>query len=119
MRCSKQPPEQTYRYPQKQEDHREGASGAARARSETSSAPPSSKVARTRLPIPPVKTVELALSVAVTPCVRPATPPPAMMAAVHFTIGGKSVMTAADTIVPATNAAGVARASSKLSIPGM
>src|SRR5262245_24116186 len=24
MRCSKQPPEQTYRYPQKQEDHREG-----------------------------------------------------------------------------------------------
>jgi hypothetical protein len=42
-----------------------------------------------------------------------------MTAAVHFTIGGRSVMTAADTIVPATNAAGVAKASSKLSTPGM
>jgi hypothetical protein len=27
MRRSKQPPEQTYRYPQKQDDHREGCQG--------------------------------------------------------------------------------------------
>ena len=39
--------------------------------------------------------------------VSPAAPPPAMMAVVHFTIGGRSVITAADTTVPATNAAGV------------
>ena len=41
-----------------------------------------------------------------------------MMTAVHFTIGGRPVMTAADTTVPATNAAGVASASSRLSTPG-
>ena len=35
-------------------------------------------------------------------------PPPAITAAVYFTIGGTSVMTAADTIVPAMNTAGVA-----------
>jgi hypothetical protein len=43
--------------------------------------------------------------------VIPATPPPAITAVVHFTIGGRSVITAADTTVPATNAAGVANAS--------
>jgi hypothetical protein len=32
-----------------------------------------------------------------------------MKAAVHFTIGGTSVITAADTIVSATSAAGLAR----------
>ena len=53
---------------------------------------------------------------AVTPCVRPAMPPPAITAAVHFTIGGTSVITAADTTVPATKAAGVAKVSSRLSI---
>jgi hypothetical protein len=41
-----------------------------------------------------------------------------MTAAVHFTIGGTSVVTAADTIVPATSAAGVANVSSKLSTAG-
>jgi hypothetical protein len=46
-------------------------------------------------------------------------PPPAITAAVHFTIGGTSVITAADTTVPATNAAGVAKESSRLSITGM
>jgi len=94
-------------------------SGAASARSEISEALPSSAVATAEFPTPPVKTVDFALSIAVKPCVMPATPPPAIMAAVHFTIGGKSVMTAADTIVPATTAPGVATASSKLSTPGM
>src|SRR5262249_24523911 len=66
-----------------------------------------------RLPRPPVKTVDLllALSIAVTAWVRPATPPPAITAAVHFTIGGRSVITAADTTVPAMRAAGVAQLS--------
>src|SRR6516164_6387729 len=93
--------------------------GAARARNETSDAPTSSAVAMNRLPIPPVQMVEFALSVAVTPCVMPAMPPPAITAAVHFTMGGTSVMTAAETTVPATNAAGVAKVSSRLSTPGM
>src|SRR5262249_10924524 len=95
------------------------AAGTAKARKDIRSAPPSSAVAMTELPRPPVKTVELALSTAVTPCVRPAMPPPAITAAVHLTIGGTSVMTAADTIVPATSAAGVAKLSSRLSTPGM
>ena len=60
----------------------------------------------TGLPTPAVSTVDFALSKAVTPCVSPATPPPAMIAVVHFSIGGKSVITAADTRVPATTAAG-------------
>src|SRR5262245_52236285 len=94
------------------------ASGAARVRSENRSAPPSSAVAMTELPRPPVKMVDLALSIAVTPCVRPAMPPPAITAAVHFTIAGRSVITAADTTVPATSAAGVAKLSSRLSTPG-
>ena len=78
-----------------------------------------SAVATAELPRPPVKTVDFARSIAVNPCVMPATPPPAIMAAVHFTIGGRSVMTAADTIVPATTAPGVATVSSRLSTPGM
>jgi hypothetical protein len=71
------------------------------------------------LPRPPVKTVECALRIPVIPCVRPAMPPPAITAAVHFTIGGASIMTAADTTVPATKAAGVAKVSSRLSTTGM
>ena len=94
------------------------ASGAAKASSDNRTEPPSSPVAMTGLPKPPVKTVDFALSIAVTPCVKLAVPPPAMTAAIHFAIGGRSVMTAADTIVPATNAAGVATASSRLSTPG-
>ena len=95
------------------------AAGAARARNETSNVPTSSAVAIMKLPRPAVQRVEFALSVAVTPCVMPAMPPPAITAAVHFTMGGTSVITAADTTVPATNAAGVARVSSRLSTPGM
>jgi hypothetical protein len=94
-------------------------SGAASARSETRSEPPSSAVAMTGLPTPPVSTVDFALSKAVTPYVSPATPPPAMIAVVHFSIGGRSVITAAETSVPATTAAGVAKVSSRLSTPGM
>ena len=56
---------------------------------------------------------------AVTPCVTPAMPPPAMIAVVHFSIGETSAITAADTMVPATKAAGVASVSSRLSTPGM
>ena len=92
------------------------AAGATSARKDIRSAAPSSAVEMTGFPRPPVKTVEWALSIPVNPCVRPAIPPPAITAAVHFTIGGTSVMTAADTIVPAINAAGVAKVSSKLSI---
>ena len=66
--------------------------GAASASSDTSSEPPSSAVAMTGLPTPPVNTVDFALSSAVTPCVAPAMPPPAMIAVVHFSIGGRSVM---------------------------
>jgi hypothetical protein len=42
-----------------------------------------------------------------------------MTAVVHFTRGGTSVITAADTTVPAMSAAGVAIVSSRLSTPGM
>ena len=41
-------------------------------------------------------------------------PPPAMIAVVHFSIGGGRSVTAADTIVPATKAAGVASVSSMI-----
>jgi hypothetical protein len=95
------------------------ATGAASARKDIRTAPPSSAVAMTGLPRPPVKTVECALRIPVIPCVRPAMPPPAITAAVHFTIGGASIMTAADTTVPATKAAGVAKVSSRLSTTGM
>jgi hypothetical protein len=64
-------------------------------------------------------TVEWARRIPVNPWVSPATPPPAITAAVHFTIGGASIMTAAETIVPATKAAGVAKVSSRLSTTGM
>src|SRR5262249_46928265 len=93
------------------------ASGAVRASSDNRTEPPSSPVAITGFPKPPVKIDDFALSTVVMPCVRLAVPPPAMTAAIHFTIGGTSVMTAAHRIVPATNAAGVAKASSRLSTP--
>jgi hypothetical protein len=73
----------------------------------------------TKFPRPPVKTVECALTTPVNPRVNPATPPPAITAAVHFTVGGTSIITAADTIVPATKAAGIANVSSRLSTTGM
>jgi hypothetical protein len=73
----------------------------------------------TKFPRPPVKTVECALKTPVNPRVNPATPPPAITAAVHFTIGGMSVITAADRMVPATNAAGADTTSSRLSTNGM
>ena len=76
------------------------ASGAASAKKDMSAAPPSSAVEMTKFPSPPVKTVECALRTPVNPLVNPATPPPAITAAVHFTIGGMSVMTAADRIGP-------------------
>jgi hypothetical protein len=94
------------------------AAGAANARKDITNAPTSSAVAMMGFPRPPVKTVECALRIPVNPCVRPAIPPPATTAAVHFSIGGTSIMTAADTIVPAINAAGVAKVSSRLSITG-
>jgi hypothetical protein len=49
----------------------------------------------------------------------PAAPPPATMAAVHFIIGGRSAMVAADRMAPAITATGAAMTSSKLSTPGM
>jgi hypothetical protein len=95
------------------------ASGAASAKKDMRAAPPSSAVEMTKFPSPPVKTVECTLRTPLNPLVNPATPPPAITAAVHFTIGGMSVMTAADRIVPAMNAAGAETTSSRLSMTGM
>jgi hypothetical protein len=94
-------------------------SGAASAKKDMRAAPPSSAVETTKFPSPPVKTVECALRTPVNPRVNPATPPPAITAAVHFTIGGMSVMTAADRMVPAMNAVGADTTSSRLSTNGM
>ena len=82
------------------------ATGAASAKKGIRTAPPSSAVEITKFPKPPVKPVECALRTPIDPRVNPATPPPAITAAVHFTIGGMSVITAADRMVPAMNAAG-------------
>ncbi len=81
-------------------------------------APTNSIVEMTGLPNPAVNTVEWALVKAVAPCVMAAAPPPAMMARVHFSIGGTSVMTAAEIAIPATMALGVAKVSNRLSMPG-
>src|SRR5262245_29216741 len=108
MRALPQPPQQADRQPQQQDDQRECRKRRRQSQQRNQQC---TAVEITGLPTPPVKTVDFALSMAVTPCVRPATPPPATMAAVHLTIGGRSVMTAADTTVPATNAAGVAKTS--------
>ena len=74
-------------------------------------APPSSIVARMGFPNPAVVAVEAVLARTVEPWMRPATPPPAMMAKVHFNIGSIFEIIEAVITVPATIAAGVAMVS--------
>jgi hypothetical protein len=50
--------------------------------------------------------------------VRPAMPPPPMIATGQSTLGGRSVMTAALAMTPARSAAGPAMKSSAWSTPG-
>ena len=119
MRCSKQPPEQTYRYPQKQEDHREGCERRGEGEKRNEQRTTEFQGCEDQIADPAREDGGIGPERCGEALREAGDAAPAMMAAVHFTIGGKSVMTAADTIVPATNAAGVARASSKLSIPGM
>ncbi len=67
---------------------------------------------------PPSSTVDLARTAEVTPCTMPAVPPPATMAAIHFIIGGRSAIVAADRMTPAIIATGAAMTSSRLSDTG-
>ena len=54
------------------------------------------------------KIPEFARTKVVVPCMRAAAPPPAMIASVHFNSGERSVITAAETPMPAAIAVGVA-----------
>lgn len=78
-----------------------------------------SAVATTELPKPAVDTEEAALIETVPVCIRPATPPPAIIARDHLRNGEISVITDADTIIPAITASGDAIVSSVLSIKGI
>ena len=77
-------------------------------------APTVSTVATTGLASPAVMTPDLARSSAVLPLVRPATPPPAMIASGHITAGGMSAITEALATTPAPTAAGPATTSSSV-----
>lgn len=68
---------------------------------------------------PPVVPVDKALVATVPICIVPEEPPPAMVARVHFRAGSTSPITAADIIVPAITAEGVAMVSSRLSSHGI
>ena len=70
--------------------------------------PTSSRVETTGFPAPPVDNEDCVRSATVVPCTNPAMPPPAISASVHFKNGEISVITDADTMVPAAIAAGVA-----------
>lgn len=85
--------------------------GMMMANSATKADPANSAVAIRGFPSPPVKIDDFALSAVVVPCIMPAIPPPAMIATIHFTDGGKSVITDAVAIVPATIETGEAMAS--------
>jgi len=78
-----------------------------------------SAVAKSGFPKPPVKIDDFALSAIVDPCIMPAIPPPAISANIHFTDGGKSVITDAAAIVPATIETGEAMVSIILSSQGI
>ena len=88
------------------------------ARREVITDPASSSVAIAAFPIPPVNKDDLARSAVVDPCKRPAIPPPAMIATIHFSEGGMSVITDAVKIVPAMMETGEAIASITLSSQG-
>ncbi len=79
----------------------------------------SSPVETTGLPSPPVEAVDTPRTVTVDPWIKPATPPPAMMARDQRKKGLTSVTIDAVAIVPATMAAGVAIVSSRLSSQGI
>ncbi len=88
------------------------------ARMEVIIDPASSSVETAALPVPPVNREDLARKAAVDPCKRPATPPPAMMATIHFKDEGISVIIDAVAIVPAITETGEAIASMTLSSQG-
>src|SRR5512137_2599477 len=93
--------------------------GMIMAKSAIMADPATSTVAINEFPSPPVKSDDFALSAVVDPCITPAIPPPAMIASIHFTDGGKSVITDAAAIVPATMETGEAIASMILSSHGI
>ena len=78
-----------------------------------------STVLTTGFPSPPVARPVFARTTAALPLVRPAMPPPAMIATGHITAGGTSDITAALAITPAASVAGLASTSSAWSTPGM
>ena len=80
--------------------------------------PTSSPVATTGLPAPAVSAVDVTRKSDVLTCARPAAPPPATMASVHRSSGGRSGVTAAIAIMPAVVAIGVAIVSRALSSQG-
>ena len=80
--------------------------GSAIAKSDKPVAPIVSAVATTGLPSPPVMTPDFARSSAELPLVRPAIPPPPMIATGQTTLGGRSVITAALATAPATRVGG-------------
>ena len=93
--------------------------GARSASTEVAIAPTSSPDETNGFASPPVNADDLARIRTVEPCTTPAMPPPAMRASVHWRYGGMSVTTEADTIVPATTAAGDATTSRAWSSQGM
>jgi hypothetical protein len=92
--------------------------GAASDSADMTMAPMSSIVATMGLPRPAVSAPDCARARTVELWVSAAAPPPAMIANAHFSKGGRSVITAAETPIPATTAAGVAMESSRWSSPG-
>src|SRR5947209_5462876 len=94
------------------------ATGAASDRMEVARDPPSSTVARTGFPRPPVPALDAPRATTVVPWTNPAIPPPAIAASVHFRNGLISATSDAVTTVPATTAAGEAMVSSRLSTHG-
>jgi hypothetical protein len=87
--------------------------GSISAMKDVTIEPTNSKVANNGLPNPAVVALEVPLASTVAPCTKPATPPPAMIAMVHFNMGSIFVIIAAVTTVPAKIDAGVASVSKK------
>jgi hypothetical protein len=93
-------------------------SGRTSARSDITKEPTSSTVATTKLPRPPVVSVEAARVRTEADWTAPATAPPPMIAADHYRSGSASLIEAAAVTIPATTAAGLAIVSSAWSSQG-
>lgn len=93
--------------------------GNIRARIDNSVEKTASRVENTGFAKPMVVVVEAARAVAVVPAMRPAVPPPPMIAKAQETQGSKSPSVTKNRIVPATVARGTAMVSSALSNQGM